>query len=585
MFTPAKFISIIHFSFVVVSAVPVYQSQKADIPSFFQPLSAAVTPVASFGATPVATIDDAQKMAVTHFSSAMGMREDELQRTSSFTSSTSGIHVVHFAQMYQGLPIVNAVGSANIDSNGSLISSHQSFVPDEIMDQAVPINKRDNPVIPVDVAILKFAAAKAFRTTDKLTVTQNGDKYVVSGASFAVQPIKASQKYYQTADSLVHAWDLSVRMNNIWENAFVNSATGEILGVSAWTSDLRDKKFAPHQRRHVKQERNQLPLQGAIQPLAPRQQPQQQVQQPAGPLGRAQLPQQRKQLDQQPQQPRKPQQQSQQLPHQQGQSGGLSGGARSPKSQQQRPQQQPQMQGKQSGGPQQGVQQLPQQSPQNGAPQGGVQQPPITSPQPPTQAASYLVIPIGQRDPQQLGKLVTINDPKDLKASPEGWHQIGGQVRIKKGSFDSYLNISVQASTSLSGNNGIAQSNPNNVMDPAGLAALTRPTANNLAFTKFQFNAAKGPEDATNANAATVNAFYVVNSMHDVLYNYGFNEAAGNFQQLNYGKGGLEGDGVFINTQDGSGTDNANFFSRNPGRRKWPDAHVLVHDGPTSRQS
>ena len=47
--------------------------------------------------------------------------------------------------------------------------------------------------------------------------------------------------------------------------------------------------------------------------------------------------------------------------------------------------------------------------------------------------------------------------------------------------------------------------------------------------------------------------------MHDVWFQYGFDEASGNFQQNNYGNGGLGGDFVFADAQDGSGIDNATF--------------------------
>ena len=50
------------------------------------------------------------------------------------------------------------------------------------------------------------------------------------------------------------------------------------------------------------------------------------------------------------------------------------------------------------------------------------------------------------------------------------------------------------------------------------------------------------------------NLFYWNNIMHDVTYAYGFNEAAGNFQVNNYGKGGLGNDDVRAEAQDGSGT-------------------------------
>lgn len=41
--------------------------------------------------------------------------------------------------------------------------------------------------------------------------------------------------------------------------------------------------------------------------------------------------------------------------------------------------------------------------------------------------------------------------------------------------------------------------------------------------------------------------------MHDLFYVYGFDEAAGNFQNTNIGKNGKGGDNVIANAQDGSG--------------------------------
>lgn len=55
------------------------------------------------------------------------------------------------------------------------------------------------------------------------------------------------------------------------------------------------------------------------------------------------------------------------------------------------------------------------------------------------------------------------------------------------------------------------------------------------------------------------NLFYWNNIIHDVLYNYGFDEAGGNFQNNNLGRGGLGNDHVKAEAQDGSGVDNANF--------------------------
>jgi extracellular elastinolytic metalloproteinase len=56
-----------------------------------------------------------------------------------------------------------------------------------------------------------------------------------------------------------------------------------------------------------------------------------------------------------------------------------------------------------------------------------------------------------------------------------------------------------------------------------------------------------------------VNAFYIVNSVHDISYKYGFTEATFNFQQTNIASGGKGNDRVTVSVQDASGTNNANF--------------------------
>ena len=61
------------------------------------------------------------------------------------------------------------------------------------------------------------------------------------------------------------------------------------------------------------------------------------------------------------------------------------------------------------------------------------------------------------------------------------------------------------------------------------------------------------------------NLFYWNNVIHDVMYQYGFNEVTGNFQDDNQGRGGAGNDHVNAEAQDGVGTNNANFSTPNDG--------------------
>lgn len=66
-------------------------------------------------------------------------------------------------------------------------------------------------------------------------------------------------------------------------------------------------------------------------------------------------------------------------------------------------------------------------------------------------------------------------------------------------------------------------------------------------------------QPASYSDAAAVQLFYWCNWMHDRLYELGFDEASGNFQKDNFGRGGLGGDAIQADAQDGSGFNNANF--------------------------
>ncbi|MGH9362295.1 MAG: M36 family metallopeptidase [Thermoanaerobaculia bacterium] len=63
---------------------------------------------------------------------------------------------------------------------------------------------------------------------------------------------------------------------------------------------------------------------------------------------------------------------------------------------------------------------------------------------------------------------------------------------------------------------------------------------------------------AANLQASLVGMFFHVNWLHDRWYEAGFDEAAGNAQQDNFGRGGLDGDPILAEGNDFSGTDNAN---------------------------
>lgn len=133
---------------------------------------------------------------------------------------------------------------------------------------------------------------------------------------------------------------------------------------------------------------------------------------------------------------------------------------------------------------------------------------------------------------------------------------------------------------------GVTETRGNNVdahtdVDANDVADLPRPQAVG-AGRVFDpaLDLAQAP--STYRDAAVVNLFYWCNWTHDQLYDLGFTEAAGNFQNNNFGRGGVGNDAIQADAQDGSGTDNANFSTPpdgSPGRMQ-----MYVFTGPSPQR-
>lgn len=149
----------------------------------------------------------------------------------------------------------------------------------------------------------------------------------------------------------------------------------------------------------------------------------------------------------------------------------------------------------------------------------------------------YTVLPIPAESPNH-GVRATVVNPADLIASPFGWHDTDG---IQGPEF-----------TITRGNNVYAYEDADND-DVPGFSPDGGPS---LDFN-FPYNQADNP--ATFQPAAITNLFYMNNVMHDVWYQYGFDETSGNFQANNYQVGGDADDYVLAEAQDGGGLNNANF--------------------------
>ncbi|RKP33867.1 Fungalysin metallopeptidase-domain-containing protein [Dimargaris cristalligena] len=158
--------------------------------------------------------------------------------------------------------------------------------------------------------------------------------------------------------------------------------------------------------------------------------------------------------------------------------------------------------------------------------------------------SQYNVYPLGVNDPLE-GNRTLLTDPHDKKASPFGWHDQGNGKKF----------------TDTRGNNVYAQENLDGMYEWMNKG---RPDGGETLKFDFPLDLMSQPGDYL--DAAVTNLFYINNMVHDLFYQYGFTEKAGNFQENNFERGGKGNDAVIANAQDGSGYNNANFATPPDGR-------------------
>jgi PKD repeat protein len=105
-------------------------------------------------------------------------------------------------------------------------------------------------------------------------------------------------------------------------------------------------------------------------------------------------------------------------------------------------------------------------------------------------------------------------------------------------------------------------------------------SANGGSNLDFNFPFTAGAIPFINRDASVTNLFYMNNRLHDILYHFGFDELAGNFQQNNYGNGGSGNDQVKAEAMDGSGTNNANFSTPTDGSAPRMQMYLWTNSNP-----
>lgn len=165
---------------------------------------------------------------------------------------------------------------------------------------------------------------------------------------------------------------------------------------------------------------------------------------------------------------------------------------------------------------------------------------------------NFYVYPRSVNTPDD-GSRKWLTNPADKQASPKGW---------------------VYKDTTV-GNNVWAQNNPSG---GTRWQNNYRPAANNR--TNFGYPIDFNQQPPSYLDAAITQLFYTINTMHDLSFLYGFDEAAGNFQEENYSGEGVGGDYVVGFAQDGSGLNNANFATPPDGQHGVMRMYIWTETDP-----
>ncbi len=156
--------------------------------------------------------------------------------------------------------------------------------------------------------------------------------------------------------------------------------------------------------------------------------------------------------------------------------------------------------------------------------------------------SQYKVFELPVESPNH-GDRTTVSNPADATASPYGWHDINGAAG---------------AEFTITRGNNVYASEDRDGSDTPGYA----PDGGTSLNFDFPLNLDQDPEGYL--DAAITNLFYMNNMVHDIWYQYGFTEPAGNFQNTNYSTFGQGNDYVVALAQAGSDNgpgNNANFAS------------------------
>ncbi len=177
--------------------------------------------------------------------------------------------------------------------------------------------------------------------------------------------------------------------------------------------------------------------------------------------------------------------------------------------------------------------------------------------------------------------IVDMSAAQNLTASPNGWIPDGGSTTTGN-NVDAYLDTEGDNApdAGLLDDNGRPVGNLDTSSNNRDfLGASPRDYGYTPAPQAGNPDAGDDPGTDPSRRGAVTELFYLTNWFHDQLYSYGFDEAAGNFQSDNLGRGGTGGDPILAEAQYPGASTDSSIFSTPPdgmsGRMQ-----ILLFDSP-----
>ena len=159
-------------------------------------------------------------------------------------------------------------------------------------------------------------------------------------------------------------------------------------------------------------------------------------------------------------------------------------------------------------------------------------------------------------DVEDIEPLSLVRDPEFIDSSPNGWLKIGDTTYDETRGNNARVAFSIKQDSSdpyASGVTAFATDSSSNVFDYSHQSVV------------HEDSIGLNTHVSASLEAAVVNAFYWSNIIHDIFYQYGFNEESGNFQEENFGRGGKGGDSMLVEVRETSVFNNAFFVGSKDG--------------------